>query len=96
MCFLDNDIDTAESELNSERNLKISSICLVSLKGEVGCRSKTLSTLGMFSKAWITGSIPGYSSEANFFGRRKGTSAEYDLATSAISSSSVDTITLST
>ena len=34
--FLDKETETAESEFNFDLNLKISSICLDSLSGEVG------------------------------------------------------------
>ena len=53
------------------------------------------SKLGSCSIACKTGATPEVESSANSDGRRKGTSAPYCLAMSAISSSSVETTTLS-
>ena len=94
--FLEGVIDTAESDLYFDLISKISLMCIGFLSGDVGCNINTLSTFDNLFKACKTGSIPFVSSFANSVGLLKGTSAKNDLAISAISSSSVETITLST
>ena len=85
-----------ESELKLDLWLKIPSISSNLLNGDVGCKIKISVIFGIVSSACNTGSKPEELSIEYFFGLIKGTSAEKDLAISAISSSSVDTITLST